>query len=364
MAIHLSPGGGRVYSGLDGMACRRGDSRGGGARVPGVFPGSRADGAGAAGGRAGARRRQGHGHRGGRGSLGGPSGSPLDLPLAPRCPCEPGPGGGPRAGRGIRARALPRRVQAGSLGAERALHGGAGGGGGAAVGAADLGSSRPAPPVLGAGGRQGAGRAAVRADPLRITDGSAGAGGDGAAGPGGRSGPRRGNRHGGAEGIMRRRHIPGEGARGARRRRWRDLREQRRRGIFLLPSLLTTGNLFCGFRALTLPTQRRFAEAAVAVLVAMVLDLLDGKVARLTKTTSQFVVEFDSLADVVSFCVAPAFMLYVFALAPLGRAARLAAFLFAICGALRLGRSNRHSGVTDRRYFVGLPIPAAAGLGA
>jgi CDP-diacylglycerol--serine O-phosphatidyltransferase len=161
---------------------------------------------------------------------------------------------------------------------------------------------------------------------------------------------------------MRRRHIPGEGARGARGRRWQELREQRRRGIFLLPSLLTTGNLFCGFLALILTTQQRFTEAAVAVFVAMVLDLLDGKVARLTKTTSQFGVEFDSLADVVSFCVAPAFMLYMLALAPLGRAAWLGAFLFVICGALRLARFNVYTGVVDRRYFVGLPTPAAAGM--
>jgi CDP-diacylglycerol--serine O-phosphatidyltransferase len=126
--------------------------------------------------------------------------------------------------------------------------------------------------------------------------------------------------------------------------------------------LLTTGNLFCGFLALILTTQRRFTEAAVAVLVAMVLDLLDGKVARLTKTTSQFGVEFDSLADVVSFCVAPAFMLYNLALAPLGRAAWLGAFLYVICGALRLARFNVYTGVVDRRYFVGLPTPAAAGM--
>lgn len=161
---------------------------------------------------------------------------------------------------------------------------------------------------------------------------------------------------------MRRRHIPSEGARGARGRRWQELREQRRRGIFLLPSLLTTGNLFCGFLALILTTQQRFTEASVAVFVAMVLDLLDGKVARLTKTTSQFGVEFDSLADVVSFCVAPAFMLYMLALAPLGRAAWLGAFLFVICGALRLARFNVYTGVVDRRYFVGLPTPAAAGM--
>jgi CDP-diacylglycerol--serine O-phosphatidyltransferase len=170
---------------------------------------------------------------------------------------------------------------------------------------------------------------------------------------------------------MRRRHWRnGEGGRGPRRRRWQELREQPRRGIFLLPSLLTTGNLFCGFLALVLTSQERFTEAAISIFVAMVLDVLDGKVARLTKTTTQFGVEFDSLADVVSFCVAPAFMLYTrlvavepqLALGNLGRAAWLGAFLFVICGALRLARFNVYSGVTDRRYFVGLPTPAAAGI--
>jgi CDP-diacylglycerol--serine O-phosphatidyltransferase len=149
---------------------------------------------------------------------------------------------------------------------------------------------------------------------------------------------------------------------GARRRRWHELREQRRRGIFLLPSLFTTANLFCGFLAMVLASQGRFVDAAIAVFVAMVLDILDGKVARLTKTTTQFGVEFDSLADVVSFCVAPAFMLYHLVLADLGRAAWLGAFLFVICGALRLARFNVYAGVSDRRYFVGLPTPAAAGI--
>ena len=160
---------------------------------------------------------------------------------------------------------------------------------------------------------------------------------------------------------MRRRHG-GENGRGPRRRRWQDLREHHRRGIFLLPSLLTTGNLFCGFLALVLTADGRLAEAAVAIFVAMVLDVLDGKVARLTRTTTQFGVEFDSLADVVSFCVAPAFMLYTLVLGRLGRAAWLGAFLFVICGALRLARFNVHTGVSDRRYFVGLPTPAAAGI--
>src|SRR5262245_30886619 len=160
---------------------------------------------------------------------------------------------------------------------------------------------------------------------------------------------------------MRRRRAPGDRAR-ATRRRLQQLREHRRRGIFLLPSLLTTGNLLCGFLALILTAQQRYADAAIAIFVAMVLDILDGKVARLTNTTTQFGVEFDSLADVVSFCVAPAFLLYAMVLARLGRAAWLAAFLYVICGALRLARFNVYSGVTDRRFFVGLPTPAAAGL--
>ncbi len=161
---------------------------------------------------------------------------------------------------------------------------------------------------------------------------------------------------------MRRRHFNGEGGRGPRHRRWQQFREHPRRGIFLLPSLLTTGNLFCGFLALILTAEARFIEASVAIFVAIVLDILDGKVARLTKTTTQFGVEFDSLADVVSFCVAPAFMLYSLALGGLGRAAWLGGFLFVICGALRLARFNVYSGVSDRRYFVGLPTPAAAGI--
>ena len=96
----------------------------------------------------------------------------------------------------------------------------------------------------------------------------------------------------------------------------------------------------------------------------MVMDLLDGRVARLMKATSQFGVEYDSLADVVSFCVAPAFLLYSFALHPLGRAAWFGAFLFLVCGALRLARFNVQTGSVDRRFFVGLSTPAAAGVAA
>lgn len=161
---------------------------------------------------------------------------------------------------------------------------------------------------------------------------------------------------------MRRRLRGGFGPKGPRRRRWQEFREKRKRGIFLLPSLLTTGNLAGGFLAIILTLEGRYDQAALAVFVAILMDILDGKVARLTKTTTQFGVEFDSLADVVSFCVAPAFLLHAWALSQLGRAAWVAAFLFVICGALRLARFNVHSGVTDRRFFVGLPTPAAAGL--
>jgi CDP-diacylglycerol--serine O-phosphatidyltransferase len=155
--------------------------------------------------------------------------------------------------------------------------------------------------------------------------------------------------------------IPRRGRR-PRRRPWQELRDRRRQGIFLFPSLLTTGNLFCGFFALLLSVEHRYVEAAVAIFVAMVMDLLDGRVARLMKATSQFGVEYDSLADVISFCVAPAFLLFSFALQPLGRAAWFGAFLFVVCGALRLARFNVQTGSVDRRFFVGLSTPAAAGV--
>jgi len=155
--------------------------------------------------------------------------------------------------------------------------------------------------------------------------------------------------------------IPRRGKR-LRRQPWQELRDRRKQGIFLFPSLLTTGNLFCGFFALLLSVENRYLEAAVAIFVAMVMDLLDGRVARLMKATSQFGVEYDSLADVISFCVAPAFLLYSFALQPLGRAAWFGAFLFVICGALRLARFNVQTTSVDRRFFIGLSTPAAAGV--
>jgi CDP-diacylglycerol---serine O-phosphatidyltransferase len=156
--------------------------------------------------------------------------------------------------------------------------------------------------------------------------------------------------------------MPRRGKR-LRRRVWQqELRDRRRQGIFLFPSLLTTGNLFCGMFSLLLAVEHRYTEAALIIFVAMVMDLLDGRVARLMKATSQFGVEYDSLADVISFCVAPAFLLYAFALQPLGRAAWFGAFLFVICGALRLARFNVQTASADRRFFVGLSTPAAAGV--
>ena len=158
--------------------------------------------------------------------------------------------------------------------------------------------------------------------------------------------------------------IPRRPGKRLRRRPWQESAERRRQGIFLFPALLTTGNVFCGFFSMLLAVDHRYTEAALAIFVAMIMDLLDGRVARLMKATSQFGVEYDSLADVISFCAAPAFLLYSFALQPLGRAAWFGAFLFVICGALRLARFNVQTSSVDRRFFIGLSTPAAAGVAA
>ncbi len=135
-----------------------------------------------------------------------------------------------------------------------------------------------------------------------------------------------------------------------------------RRGVYLLPNLFTTGNLLSGFYAVIAVFNADYVFAAVAILVATVFDSLDGRVARLTKTTSKFGVEYDSLADLVSFGVAPGLLIYSWALTNYGRIGWVAAFLFVACGALRLARFNVQVGTVEGRYFVGLPIPAAAGL--
>jgi CDP-diacylglycerol--serine O-phosphatidyltransferase len=126
--------------------------------------------------------------------------------------------------------------------------------------------------------------------------------------------------------------------------------------------LFTSLNLFFGFYAIILSIEGNFMRAAVLIVVAGLCDGLDGKIARATRTTSKFGVEYDSLADLVSFGIAPAVMFYLWALTSLGRLGWLAGFLFAACGALRLARFNTQSGAGGGDFFIGLPIPAAAGM--
>lgn len=137
----------------------------------------------------------------------------------------------------------------------------------------------------------------------------------------------------------------------------------RDRGIYLLPNLLTTGALFAGFYAVVQAMNGRFEHAAVAIFIAMVLDGLDGRVARMTHTQSAFGAEYDSLSDMVSFGVAPALVIYEFALQGMGKFGWIAAFVYCSGAALRLARFNtQHDVVTDKRFFQGLPSPAAAAL--
>ncbi len=132
------------------------------------------------------------------------------------------------------------------------------------------------------------------------------------------------------------------------------------RGIYILPNLITSGSLFAGFYSIAATYTGQFERAAMAIIVGVILDGLDGRVARMTKTTTQFGVEYDSLADLVSFGVAPAFLVYGWALSPFGRWGWLAAFLYLICGALRLARFNVQVNTVEKGKFNGLPIPAAA----
>ena len=132
--------------------------------------------------------------------------------------------------------------------------------------------------------------------------------------------------------------------------------------ILVLPSMFTTGNLFCGFYSILRSFNHDFERAAYAIILAGVFDVLDGRVARITKSTSKFGVEYDSIADVVSFGIAPAILSYVWALSPFGNLGFAAAFFFAACGSLRLARFNTISEELPKSYFLGLPIPAAADL--
>jgi CDP-diacylglycerol--serine O-phosphatidyltransferase len=138
----------------------------------------------------------------------------------------------------------------------------------------------------------------------------------------------------------------------------------RDRGIYLLPNLFTTGALFAGFYAVVQAMNGRFEHAAVAIFIAMVLDGLDGRVARMTHTQSAFGAEYDSLSDMVSFGVAPALVIYVFALQGLGKIGWIAAFVYCAGAALRLARFNTQldAATTDKRFFQGMPSPSAAAL--
>ncbi|WP_185268328.1 CDP-diacylglycerol--serine O-phosphatidyltransferase [Halopseudomonas xiamenensis] len=141
-----------------------------------------------------------------------------------------------------------------------------------------------------------------------------------------------------------------------------DGRKIRHRGIYLLPNLFTTAALFSGFYAIVSAMNGNFSHAAIAIFVAMVLDGLDGRVARLTNTQSAFGAEYDSLSDMVAFGVAPALVAFTWALADMGKVGWIFAFIYVAGAALRLARFNTHIGSADKRYFTGLASPSAAGL--
>ena len=139
-------------------------------------------------------------------------------------------------------------------------------------------------------------------------------------------------------------------------------KRQNKRGIYILPSIFTTFALFAGFYSIVASINGDYTLAAISIMVAMLWDALDGRVARLTNTQSAFGAEYDSLSDLVSFGVAPALLVYEWSLSDLGRIGWLAAFIYLVCAALRLARFNTQVGTADKRYFQGLPSPAAAGV--
>jgi CDP-diacylglycerol--serine O-phosphatidyltransferase len=148
-------------------------------------------------------------------------------------------------------------------------------------------------------------------------------------------------------------------------RRRTDLQTRRfRRGVYLLPSLFTMANMFCGYACMVYAMRGEFATAAPFIGVAIVLDMLDGRIARMTGSTSEFGIEFDSLADVISFGVSPAILSFAWGLHPLGRLGWAAGFIFVAAAAVRLARFNIQHSVADKRYFAGMPSPAAAAIPA
>lgn len=138
--------------------------------------------------------------------------------------------------------------------------------------------------------------------------------------------------------------------------------ENKKIGVFIIPSLLTTANLYCGFYAIMGIQKSNYTMAAVAIIIGMLFDSLDGKVARLTNSSSRFGVELDSLADLVTFGVAPGLLIYSWALNGYGKIGWLAVFLFVACGAIRLARFNTQASGSANKFFTGLAIPAAAGV--
>jgi CDP-diacylglycerol---serine O-phosphatidyltransferase len=135
-----------------------------------------------------------------------------------------------------------------------------------------------------------------------------------------------------------------------------------KKGIYVLPNLITTAGLFCGFYSIIASFQDKFFIAAVTILVALVLDGMDGRIARITNTTSKFGAEYDSLSDVIAFGVAPSLLAYNWAMSFYGKWGWIVAFLFVVCGALRLARYNIQIGIIESNVFNGLPIPAAASV--
>jgi CDP-diacylglycerol--serine O-phosphatidyltransferase len=135
-----------------------------------------------------------------------------------------------------------------------------------------------------------------------------------------------------------------------------------RKGIHILPSLFTTGNVFCGFYSFIAALNEKYYLAAWAIVLAIIFDILDGRIARMTKTTSAFGMQYDSLADVISFGMAPAFLCYAWVLRPFGSVGWMAAFLYLLCAALRLARFNATKSDIQGQCFIGLATPAAAAV--
>ena len=145
------------------------------------------------------------------------------------------------------------------------------------------------------------------------------------------------------------------------KRKRKEIKDKKfRRGIYILPSTFTIGNIFCGFYAIIASFKGEFYIAAMLIGIAFILDSLDGRIARLTHSTSPFGKQFDSLADIISFGVAPSLLIFSWAFTNLGRVGWLTSLIFIICGAMRLARFNIQKSHADSRYFIGLPIPATA----